>query len=804
MEQCCDNQQTLIAVKWYREGEKRTEIDPSDNQYSGGVLAVPSLTIKQTISENAGRYLCILIYDNEVTKTFSFKLKIIPQVKIYKAILEHRKDKTFLKPAVCNTIDIQMQENNIVVITGREGTGKSKICLELASFYENNDHMIIKADLSENYTIYTDIVHPLILLIIDDEKYTQDSLNDFMKHHSQVLLKRNTKVILTCRNFDLDIVKSVPEINKLKNEAFIDINSCLTAKEKEQMLKRHMKVNNIAISASSQGNFKDPKLLTDLSVQVTLDEHAIKKIKNEEPWKGFPVCASLFCSERIFLHLGEKYFINPPRFLVEELKELYKTARKNSNSIDRVNEYCILVYILVNSNHYLDLNDHNLCRKLAELYQILFRFEFIPENPGSNEDQKISIEKAAYRMNNKYLKLHDGIYKFIHPCMSIAMFLSSDYMVLYLLQIGSLHDITELIRSEVYTALENELVIKIDTEYHHILCERLVRHVFENHVLLELVAQYIYLYWSSSGNELVNKMFSHIEFVFYQRFGIHTENLQPLGNDSLSDHSITLENKVSFHNIIVLNDQLTCQGRYPWIYRHDAADFCILSGLVTAAIGKYATNRKQTFRILLSEFQRRIQSESFAELWSKPLDFHGNTFFHYLMLFRQEEACLILWVNEGRKILFDTENVHKYTPLDFAAYLGKVKILEVLNLKTNVSKKIKDRLQRLAKSGKNEFYNEHTKKTTYDQSVIHKIKDEGASPGNLQCEDVGDEKEDIKKLLKRASSRSKNKHIKAKKQVKNESESEFDDVLCFDVFMMNIVDFGENEDYQSSIKLLCK
>ncbi|VDI28480.1 Hypothetical predicted protein [Mytilus galloprovincialis] len=190
-----------------------------------------------------------------------------------------------------------------MVITGREGTGKSNICLELASCYEEKDCMIYKVDLSENYTIYTDMVDTM--LIIDDQQYTQDSLNVFMVHSLPVLQERNIKVILTCRNLDLDIVRGVPEINKLKNEAFIDINNCLTYVEKEKMLRSYMKMNNVTSSSAVGRNFSNPEIVTDFSVQVTLDENVIKVIRNEEPWKGFPLSASLFCSERKFLNLGE-------------------------------------------------------------------------------------------------------------------------------------------------------------------------------------------------------------------------------------------------------------------------------------------------------------------------------------------------------------------------------------------------------------------------------------------------------------------------------------------------------------------
>ncbi|XP_076095650.1 uncharacterized protein LOC143066723 [Mytilus galloprovincialis] len=404
MEQHINGRQKLVAVKWFKESDKWTELDLSNEQYTGGVPNCPYLTIKATTVENAGKYFCLLIYDNEDTQKALFKLKIIPQVKIYKALCKHRENKTFLRPAIFETIDKQMKENNIVVITGREGTGKSKICLELASIYDEKDYMVLTVDLSENYTIYTDIANAL--LIIDDNQYTQDSLNTFMKHLLPVMLERNIKVILSCRYLDLEIVSSVSEIIPFTGEPFIDMNSCLTPEEKEEMLRRYIKENNIAISAANVSNLVNPKIITDLSEQDKIANETIKVIRNKEPWKGFPLCASLFCSERKFLHLGEKYFTNPPRHLVEELKELYEAARKKSNCIDKINDYCILVYIMNNKNHQLDLNDPTLRRKIDELYQILFHFKYIYEKLGSNDDQKKSIEEAVHRMTNKTLEVY--------------------------------------------------------------------------------------------------------------------------------------------------------------------------------------------------------------------------------------------------------------------------------------------------------------------------------------------------------------------------------------------------------------
>ncbi|CAG2216621.1 unnamed protein product [Mytilus edulis] len=246
-------------------------------------------------------------------------------------------------------------------------------------------------------------------------------------------------------------------------------------------------------------------------------------------------------------------------------------------------------------------------------------------------------------MNYKYLKFHEGVYEFIHPCLLKAMFLSSESMVGYLLTNGSLHDITEFIRSEVYNALENELVIKIGEDYYHILCERLVSHAFEDHSFLQHVAQYIYSYWRSFGHNLVNMMFKHIEFTLFNSLGVHTSDFPSLYNESLSENSLKLEGQFQFSTIILLVDELTYKGRDPWLYGPGSADFLIFIALVSAAMRRYTINRNQTFEILLKEFQNRIQFISFVKLMDKPLDKHGNSFF-IILCFLVKWKHLKSWV----------------------------------------------------------------------------------------------------------------------------------------------------------------
>ncbi|CAG2223746.1 unnamed protein product [Mytilus edulis] len=150
-------------------------------------------------------------------------------------------------------------------------------------------------------------------------------------------------------------------------------------------------------------------------------------------------------------------------------------------------------------------------------------------------------------MNNTYLKFHGGIYEFIHPCLLKALFLSSDDLVYYLLLNGSLHDITDFVRSKGYTGMENELFIIVDENYHHILSVRLMRYAFENKQTLQHVAHYIYTYWRITGSELLKRIFTHVEYILYQSLGICTDNLQTIENECCSENEIKEKDQVTFY-----------------------------------------------------------------------------------------------------------------------------------------------------------------------------------------------------------------------------------------------------------------
>jgi DNA polymerase III delta prime subunit len=125
-----------------------------------------------------------------------------------------------------------------VILSGREGTGKSKMCLEIASLCEEKDYMPYKvdghADLEVNFE------SSKVLCILDDCR----QLLDHPKKLTDLTSQKHIWFIFTCRGLESSKVKQMlKEI--FKNIEILDLDDNLTKEEKRQILKLHMEANNI-------------------------------------------------------------------------------------------------------------------------------------------------------------------------------------------------------------------------------------------------------------------------------------------------------------------------------------------------------------------------------------------------------------------------------------------------------------------------------------------------------------------------------------------------------------------------------
>ncbi|CAG2197831.1 unnamed protein product [Mytilus edulis] len=116
------------------------------------------------------------------------------------------------------------------------------------------------------------------------------------------------------------MVKSILQRNKLYNtKACIDLDNILTVDDKRNILENHMKVSN---KSETHSNDTEINNIDDLK-PVELEENDILEIIKTEPFTGFPLMASNFCSDRKHFNKGKKYFTNPPTYLLGEIHDLF-------------------------------------------------------------------------------------------------------------------------------------------------------------------------------------------------------------------------------------------------------------------------------------------------------------------------------------------------------------------------------------------------------------------------------------------------------------------------------------------------
>jgi hypothetical protein len=201
-------------------------------------------------------------------------------------------------------------------------------------------------------------------------------------------------------------------MKSFKNIEILDLDDNLTKKEKRQILKLHMEVNNI--TETSVQDSMHPK--ADV---LTLHRDSIEEIINldTEPILGFPLTTDQFCKDKHLLHLGKKYFAYPPQSLVKEIERLYETGGRD-NQI----EYVLLVYMATESEPKLDITKID-DKRFVGLQETVLKIK------GKGDDLMNEIEKAAKSLNGKYLKYEGESVEFIHHYVKKAVLLSSDHIL---------------------------------------------------------------------------------------------------------------------------------------------------------------------------------------------------------------------------------------------------------------------------------------------------------------------------------------------------------------------------------------
>jgi len=168
-----------------------------------------------------------------------------------------------------------LHEHGVVILSGREGTGKSQMCLEIAFLCEKKDYMPYKVD--GHTDLEVNFESSKVLCILDGCRQLLDHPQKLRDLTSQ----KHIWFIFTCRGLESSNVKQILEkMNSFKNIEILDLDNNLTKEEKRQILKLHMEANNIRETSVQVSMHPKADVLTDETVQYELHRDSIEEIIN--------------------------------------------------------------------------------------------------------------------------------------------------------------------------------------------------------------------------------------------------------------------------------------------------------------------------------------------------------------------------------------------------------------------------------------------------------------------------------------------------------------------------------------------
>ncbi|CAC5414202.1 unnamed protein product [Mytilus coruscus] len=250
----------------------------------------------------------------------------------------HNNDKTYVKTAAVTAAIELLDKENILIIIGRAGSGKSSAALEISSIFRAKGYIVMNLEqhLAKDFKTYFLCKNKQFIIFEDlfgksDIRYNEDihsNLLDAVKPHVN---SGQSKFIITLRSYKPDDVdRTVTGHELLSEAAIININGnfSLSALEKRAILINH---------AKHHGHFRSNKT-------KMLDDVDIQNIIKTNPYLGFPEACRLFCSFEQFFAMGHTFFTSPIKELQCEIRRL---KRSGYDKTDSALQYCVLVSLML-------------------------------------------------------------------------------------------------------------------------------------------------------------------------------------------------------------------------------------------------------------------------------------------------------------------------------------------------------------------------------------------------------------------------------------------------------------------------
>ena len=210
-----------------------------------------------------------------------------------------------------------LENNSIVILKGRKGTGKTTLAIHLASDYINRKYKLAILDRQNAYMLTSlQKSNDKYIIILEewfDPHWTETNEQPTNTHSINTTdFKNEVKIIITVTKLETNDIEKMRLTGVLceDNLTNLDEGSAFPDEFKKSVLSVHMR-----------------KHARELS------EKEIERIVSKKTYHGFPLECSLFCSISTNFNLGSKYYRQPSVVLMDEINALRNSASENVCSV---------------------------------------------------------------------------------------------------------------------------------------------------------------------------------------------------------------------------------------------------------------------------------------------------------------------------------------------------------------------------------------------------------------------------------------------------------------------------------------